>query len=137
MEWTGMSDKVRKTDLEWRQTLTPQQYRVTREKGTERPFSGKKPTPGKKGIYRCVCCGNPLFSSETNFDSGTGWPSFWSPISEESTMETEDTSHGMTRTEVTCRRCDAHLGHVFSDGPRPTGLRYCMNSVALDFVERD
>lgn len=132
-----MSDKVRKTDLEWRQTLTPEQYRVTRERGTELPFSGKKPTLGKKGTYRCVCCGNPLFSSETKFDSGTGWPSFWSPISQESTTEREDTSHGMTRTEVACRRCDGHLGHVFSDGPPPTGLRYCMNSVALDFVERD
>jgi peptide-methionine (R)-S-oxide reductase len=132
-----MTDKVRKTDLEWQQMLTPEQYRVTRGKGTERPFSGKKRESGRKGTYRCVCCGNPLFSSETGFDSGTGWPSFWSPISEQSTVETEDTSHGMTRTEVTCRRCDAHLGHVFSDGPPPSGQRYCMNSVALDFVERD
>jgi peptide-methionine (R)-S-oxide reductase len=137
MEWAGMSDKVRKTDLEWRQTLTPEQYRVTRERGTERPFSGKKQKLRQKGTYRCVCCGNPLFSSEAKFDSGTGWPSFWSPIYDESTMETEDTSDGMSRTEVTCRRCDAHLGHVFSDGPPPSGLRYCMNSVALDFVERD
>ena len=132
-----MSDKVRKTDREWRQTLTPEQYSVTRERGTERPFSGKKPTLGQKGTYRCVCCGNPLFSSETKFDSGTGWPSFWSPVSGDSVDEKEDTSGGMTRTEVTCRRCDAHLGHVFGDGPPPSGLRYCMNSVALDFVEQD
>ena len=132
-----MADKVRKTDLEWRQMLTPEQYRVTRGKGTERAFSGKKRESGQKGTYRCVCCGNPLFSSGTKFDSGTGWPSFWSPVSDESVDEKEDTSDGMTRTEVTCRRCNAHLGHVFSDGPPPSGLRYCMNSVALDFAEQD
>ncbi len=132
-----MSDKVIRTDLDWQQLLGPEQYRVTRRKGTEPPFSGKHHKLGKRGIYKCVCCGNSLFSSETKFDSGTGWPSFWSPVSYESVTEKEDTSHGMTRTEVTCRRCDAHLGHVFDDGPPPSGLRYCMNSVALDFVERD
>ncbi len=128
---------MRKTDLEWRRILTAEQYRVTRGKGTELPFSGNKRDPGCRGTYKCVCCSNPLFSSETEFDSGTGWPSFWSPIGEGSVTETEDTSHGTTRTEVTCQKCDAHLGHVFGDGPAPSGLRYCMNSIALDFVERD
>src|SRR4030042_2625975 len=132
-----MSDKVKKTDLEWRRILTPEQYRVTRGKGTERPLSGTKQDVGHEGLYKCVCCGNPLFSSGTKFDSGTGWPSFWSPVSDESVDDKEDTSDGMTRTEVACRRCDAHLGHVFGDGPPPSGLRYCMNSVALDFVEQD
>ena len=132
-----MSDKVNKTDLEWRRILTPEQYRVTRGKGTERPFSGKKRESGGRGIYRCVCCGNPLFSSGAKFDSGTGWPSFYSPVSDDSVDEKENASGGMTRTEVTCRRCDAHLGHVFGDGPQPSGLRYCMNSVALDLVQQD
>jgi len=132
-----MADKVRKTDPEWRRILTPEQHRVTRGKATELPFSGSKQDTGRTGTYHCVCCGNPLFRSETKFDSGTGWPSFWSPIAVGSVSETEDTSHGMTRTEVTCQRCDAHLGHVFDDGPAPRGLRYCMTSIALDFVERD
>ena len=132
-----MADKVVRSDLEWQQMLTPEQYDVTRRKGTERPFSGKYSKHGKRGVYNCVCCGNRLLGSETEFDSGTGWPSFRSPISEESMAAATDASRGMTRTEVTCRRCDAHLGHVFDDGPPPTGLRYWMNSVALDSVEQD
>lgn len=136
MQWSAMSDKVKRSDDEWGRILTPEQYRVTRMKGTERPFSARKQQAGREGVYRCVCCGNPLFSSDAMFESGTGWPSFCSPVSCENVMETEDASHGMTRTEVTCQRCDAHLGHVFDDGPPPSGRRYCMNSVALDFVER-
>ncbi|MDO8569036.1 MAG: peptide-methionine (R)-S-oxide reductase MsrB [Dehalococcoidales bacterium] len=129
-----VNDRVVKSDVEWRKILTPEQYRITRGKGTEPPFTGKYHDFKGKGIYRCSNCGNPLFSSETKFDSGTGWPSFYQPVSDKSVKTQKDTSAGMVRTEVLCRRCDAHLGHVFQDGPPPTGLRYCMNSASLDFV---
>jgi peptide-methionine (R)-S-oxide reductase len=126
---------VVKTDAEWQQQLSPDAFAVTRRAGTERAYSGPYWNLHDKGIYRCICCDTALFSSETKFESGTGWPSFWQPIAKENVRESSDYSLGMARTAVSCRLCDAHLGHVFDDGPRPTGLRYCMNSVALHFVK--
>jgi len=130
-----MTEKVRKTEAEWKKMLTPLQFGVTRKKGTERAFTGELWDNHEQGIYRCVCCGNDLFGSETKFESGTGWPSFWAPIAKENVKEELDASLLMRRTEVLCSRCDAHLGHVFDDGPEPTGLRYCMNSASLKFVK--
>jgi len=131
-----MADQIRKTDEEWQAELSPEQYRVCRQKGTEPAFTGRFYDNKESGTYSCACCGADLFSSDTKFDSGTGWPSFWAPVSESDVATETDAAYGMVRTEVHCSRCGAHLGHVFPDGPPPTGLRYCINSVSLTFVSK-
>ncbi|HED18032.1 MAG TPA: peptide-methionine (R)-S-oxide reductase [Gammaproteobacteria bacterium] len=131
-----MNNKIRTTEEDWQQQLTSEQFEVTRRKGTERAFTGKYHDCRTEGIYQCVCCGAPLFSSDKKFDSGSGWPSYWQPVSEQAVRNEEDRSHGMKRVEVLCAQCEAHLGHVFEDGPQPTGLRYCINSIALHLKEK-
>ena len=131
-----MSEKIEKTEEEWRKTLTPEQYHVLREKGTERPFTGEYADTHDDGMYRCAGCGNPLFSSETKYESGSGWPSFYQPLAKDAVETESDRKFGMARTEVLCAKCGGHLGHVFPDGPEPTGLRYCMNSAALKLEKK-
>ena len=132
-----MADKIVKTPKEWKETLTPEQFEVCINKGTEPPFTGKYYNNKEKGTYKCVCCGETLFKSDTKYDSGSGWPSFWQHLSDEKIEYISDTDYGMVRTEVNCKKCGAHLGHVFDDGPKPTNLRYCINSISLDLDKND
>ncbi len=131
-----MAEKIRKSEAEWRQELTPEQYHILREKGTERAFTGQYAHTKDEGVYRCAACGQELFASETKFESGSGWPSFYQPVAPDRVDSHEDSSYGMRRVEVVCSRCDSHLGHVFPDGPRPTGLRYCINSASLKLEQK-
>jgi peptide-methionine (R)-S-oxide reductase len=132
-----MADKIVKTPKEWKESLTPEQFEVCINKGTEPPFTGKYYNNKEKGIYKCVCCGESLFKSDAKYDSGSGWPSFWQPLSDEKIEYISDTDYGMVRTEVNCKKCGAHLGHVFDDGPKPTNQRYCINSISLDLDKKD